>query len=89
MPALYGAPAVSLHGVDQLIFCHPLLPRKLVLDAEEIVRVGPAQLGKDRAAGQLQPVGGVSKYSHAISSSMGWRVSPSQVEKMSRISASP
>ena len=56
MPALYGAPAVSLHGVDQLIFCHPLLPRKLVLDAEEIVRVGPAQLGKDRAAGQFQQI---------------------------------
>ena len=56
MPALYGAPAVGLHGVDQLIFCHPLLPRKLVLDAEEIVRVGPAQLGKDRAAGQFQQI---------------------------------
>ena len=56
MPALYGAPAVSLHGVDQLVLCHPLLPRKLVLDAEEIVRVGPAQLGKDRAAGQLQQI---------------------------------
>ena len=56
MPALYGAPAVGLHGVDQLIFRHPLLPQKLVLDAEEIVRVGPAQLGKDRAAGQLQQI---------------------------------
>ncbi len=55
-PALYGAPAGSLHGVDQLVFCHPLLPRKFVLDAEEIVRVGPAQLGKDRAAGQLQQI---------------------------------
>ena len=57
--ALHGAPAVGLHGVDQLVLGHPLLPRKLVLDAEEIIGVGQTQLGQHRAAGQLQPVGGV------------------------------
>ena len=57
-PALYPPPAGGLHGVDQLVFRHPLLPRELVLDAEEIIRVGPPQLGQHRAAGQLQRVGG-------------------------------
>ena len=55
-PALYPPPAGGLHGVDQLVFRHPLLPREFVLDAEEIIRVGPPQLGQHRAAGQLQRV---------------------------------
>ena len=52
----HAAPAGRLHGVHQLVPGHPLLPGKFVLDAEEIVRVGPAQLGKDRAAGQFQQI---------------------------------
>ena len=56
----HPAPARSgLHGVDQLIFCHPLLPRKLVLDGKKVVRVGKPQRLQHRAAGQLQPVCGV------------------------------
>ena len=53
------APARGLHGVHQLVFCHPLLPRKLVLDGKKVVRVGKTQRLQHRAAGQLQPVGGV------------------------------
>ena len=53
------APARGLHGVHQLVFRHPLLPRKLVLDGKKVVRVGKAQRFQHRAAGQLQPVGGV------------------------------
>lgn len=34
-PALHGPPACGLHGVDQLVLRHPLLPRELVLDAEK------------------------------------------------------
>ena len=48
---------MGLHGVDELVFRHPLLPGELVLDAEKIVGVGAAQLGQHRAAGQLQRVG--------------------------------
>ena len=55
--ALHGAPAVCLHGVDELVFGHPLLPGELVLDAEKVVRMGAAQLGQHRAAGQLQCIG--------------------------------
>ena len=51
-------PARRLQGVDQLIFRHPLLPRKLVLDAEEIVCMGAAQVGQHRAFGQLEGVDG-------------------------------
>ena len=50
-------PTGCLHGVHQLIFCHPLLPRKLVLDGEKIVGVGAAQALQHGAAGQLPPVG--------------------------------
>ena len=53
------APARSLHGVHQLVFRHPLLPRKLVLDGKKVVCVGKPQRLQHRAAGQLQPVGGV------------------------------
>ena len=53
------APARGLYGVHQLVFRHPLLPRKLVLDGKKVVRVGKAQRFQHRAAGQLQPVGGV------------------------------
>ena len=53
------APACSLHGVHQLVFRHPLLPRKLVLDGKKVVRVGKPQRLQHRAAGQLQPVCGV------------------------------
>ena len=58
-PALYPPPAGGLHGVDQLVFRHPLLPRKLVLDGKKVVRVGKPQRLQHRAAGQLQPVGRV------------------------------
>ena len=53
------APARSLHGVHQLVFRHPLLPRKLILDGKKVVRVGKPQRLQHRAAGQLQPIGGV------------------------------
>ena len=53
------APACSLHGVHQLVFRHPLLPRKLVLDGKKVVRVGKPQRFQHRSAGQFQPVGGV------------------------------
>ena len=53
------APARGLHGVHQLVFRHPLLPRKLVLDGKKVVRMGKTQRFQYRAAGQLQPVGGV------------------------------
>ena len=36
------APARSLHGVHQLVFRHPLLPRKLVLNGKKVVCVGKA-----------------------------------------------
>ena len=52
-------PAVGLHGVDELIFLHPLLPGKFVLDGKKVVRVGKPQRLQHRAAGQLQPVCGV------------------------------
>ena len=53
---LHGPPARGLHGVDQLVLRHPLLPRELVLDAEKVVRMGAAEGRKHRAAGQLQRV---------------------------------
>ena len=56
-PVLHGPPACGLHGVDQLVLRHPLLPRELILDAEEVVRVGTAEGRKHRAAGQLKGVG--------------------------------
>ena len=54
---LHSPPARGLHGVDQLVLRHPLLPRKLVLDAEKVVRMGTAKGRKHRAAGQFQHVG--------------------------------
>ena len=53
---LHSPPARGLHGVDQLVLRHPLLPRELVLDAEKVVRMGAAEGRKHRAAGQLQRV---------------------------------
>ncbi len=46
-------PAVGLHGVDELIFLHPLLSRKLIFRREEFLRVLAAEIGKHRALGQL------------------------------------
>ena len=53
---LHGPPARGLHGVDQLVLRHPLLPRELVLDAEKVVRMGAAEGRKHRAAGKFQRV---------------------------------
>ena len=53
---LHSPPARGLHGVDQLVLRHPLLPRELVLDAEKVVCMGAAEGRKHRAAGQFQRV---------------------------------
>ena len=46
-------PAVGLHGVDELIFLHPLLPRELVFRREKVLRVRAAEIGEHRALGQF------------------------------------
>lgn len=46
-------PAVGLHGVDELVFLHPLLPRELVFRREKLLRVLAAEIGEHRALGQL------------------------------------
>ena len=55
--AQYTPPACSLHGVHQLIFCHPLLTGELVLNRKKVICMGMAQRFQHRAAGQLQPIG--------------------------------
>ena len=57
--AQHTPPACGLHGVDQLIFCHPLLTGELVLNRKKVICMGMAQRFQNRAAGQLQPIGGV------------------------------
>lgn len=46
-------PAVGLHGVDELVFLHPLLPRELVFRREKLLRVLAAEIGEHRALGQF------------------------------------
>ena len=54
--AQHTPPARRLHGVDQLVFRHPFLPRKLVLNGKKVVGVSMAQCFQHRAAGQFQMV---------------------------------
>ena len=46
-------PAVGLHGVDELVFLHPLLPRELVFRREEFLRMLAAEILQHGAFGQL------------------------------------
>ena len=52
-------PACRLHGIDQLVFCHPFLTGKFVLDGKKVGGMVAAHCLQHRAAGQLQPVDGV------------------------------
>jgi hypothetical protein len=46
-------PPVGLHGVNKLVFLHPLLPRELVFRREKLLRVLAAEIGEHRALGQF------------------------------------
>ena len=51
-------PPGGLHGVAQLVFCHPLLAGEGVLLIKELHRPVPAQVGQNGPLGQLQLIGG-------------------------------